>query len=428
MGFITALLILLLFEAGFRLIGLFPFDLGNRVFRDYLRYNKAFTVKTAKNGMLEYVTSDKFMHPQKFSQDKKPGSIRIFCLGGSTVYGYGLNDNFAPHEAHVPLELTFPHLLQEKLSKAFPKQHFEVINAGRSGYNSSKLSATATELLQYSPDFMIIYTGHNDYLHSDFLTVPNTRLLFRISEQFPFFSHLYDFFHSLRLYRALTALTTRLRPDNRHIDEIEYQQQKVQLDEEIAKNFATNFQAIQTVLKKDGIQTIISTLSSNVRDKPPFESLFSKKLSYKERIRFTNHLTSAWTLARWGQRIPALYEYKKAIDIAPYHARTHYLLARLQEAEGDIADARIEYQMAKELDMASTEAKAVINRTIRNFARDKNVPMADIERLFKERSPNEIPGFNLFSDQFHPNEQGHLLMTEAYFKVIIPLLNQRSQQ
>jgi hypothetical protein len=56
--------------------------------------------------------------------DKKIGTKRIVCLGGSTTYGTGLNYSD-----------TYPAILQEKLDKKFGKGIYEVINGGQPGLN-----------------------------------------------------------------------------------------------------------------------------------------------------------------------------------------------------------------------------------------------------------------------------------------------------
>ncbi|HES59055.1 MAG TPA: hypothetical protein ENO18_01370, partial [Caldithrix sp.] len=65
------------------------------------------------------------LFPSTFNQKKNAGTIRIFCLGGSTTAGF-------PFHHQIP----FPFQLQKILKARFPMSNFEVINIGISAINS----------------------------------------------------------------------------------------------------------------------------------------------------------------------------------------------------------------------------------------------------------------------------------------------------
>lgn len=77
---------------------------------------------------------------------KRSERQRIFTLGGSSVFGYGLNDNQA-----------WPELLQARL------KNFAVINAGANGYNSlQSLLRYYLRVLPHKPASLIFYQAMND--------------------------------------------------------------------------------------------------------------------------------------------------------------------------------------------------------------------------------------------------------------------------
>lgn len=85
-----------------------------------------------------------FRGPQR-SRKKGRGVFRIICVGGSNVYGAGLDD----HQ-------TWPAQLQRRLDASAPGR-YEVWNLGVSGYNNLQLSAMAAEALErYEPDLLIL--------------------------------------------------------------------------------------------------------------------------------------------------------------------------------------------------------------------------------------------------------------------------------
>lgn len=81
--------------------------------------------------------------------------IRIFCFGGSTMYGIGSTD-----------ENTIPSILSKLLSKKYPTRNFEVINFGIPGYSRDLESIQLKqELINNNiPDIVIFYDGVNEVL------------------------------------------------------------------------------------------------------------------------------------------------------------------------------------------------------------------------------------------------------------------------
>jgi hypothetical protein len=91
--------------------------------------------------------------PQSFAAEKKPETLRIFCLGGSTVQG-------RPYS----IQTSFTTWLELNLRAARTGADSEVINCGGISYASYRLVPIMRELLEYEPDLFIIYTGHNEFL------------------------------------------------------------------------------------------------------------------------------------------------------------------------------------------------------------------------------------------------------------------------
>ena len=75
---------------------------------------------------------------------REPGVMRVICVGGSNVYGAGLND-----------DQTWPARLEQRLNKRGDRR-YEVWNLGVSGYNSLQLAVVARQALErYKPDLLI---------------------------------------------------------------------------------------------------------------------------------------------------------------------------------------------------------------------------------------------------------------------------------
>lgn len=91
---------------------------------------------------------------REFPRERVPGSVRIYCAGGSTV------------EAHAREEgpdSSWPAKLQDTLAKRFPEVVIECINAGGAGYTSAEsLSEFLFRGIELKPDIMLVYHNVND--------------------------------------------------------------------------------------------------------------------------------------------------------------------------------------------------------------------------------------------------------------------------
>jgi len=86
---------------------------------------------------------------------KKPGIIRIVCLGGSTTYGEGLRYSD-----------TYPAILQKKLDEKWGIGHYEVVNGGQPGSTLPQIfSLTKQYIIPLQPDIIILMNINNN-LHA----------------------------------------------------------------------------------------------------------------------------------------------------------------------------------------------------------------------------------------------------------------------
>jgi lysophospholipase L1-like esterase len=93
-----------------------------------------------------------FRSPE-LAQPKPPGVVRVAFLGGSTTYCAEVSGN----------ELTWPHLVWQSLSAAFPAVRFDYVNAGVPGYGFDSILRNFTQRVQrLEPDVVVIYEAAND--------------------------------------------------------------------------------------------------------------------------------------------------------------------------------------------------------------------------------------------------------------------------
>lgn len=124
-------------------------SLGNNVFNEAI-FKTPGTTKEI-NEDLVYFNSEGFRSPE-FSQEKPENTYRIFILGGSALYGWGVQDN-----------QTISYYLQELYDKSQLDFKVEIINTGQLGWWSGKEYTLLKErLLSFEPNLFIVYDGWND--------------------------------------------------------------------------------------------------------------------------------------------------------------------------------------------------------------------------------------------------------------------------
>jgi lysophospholipase L1-like esterase len=108
-----------------------------------------------------------------FSLIKGKDIYRIICLGGSTTFGFGVDDNN-----------TYPELLSVILNKQGDTLQVEVINAGIAGSTIFEISnLLQNEILPLNPDMIIISSVFNNFYYSE-LVYKTNRLSLRMLSQF----------------------------------------------------------------------------------------------------------------------------------------------------------------------------------------------------------------------------------------------------
>lgn len=88
------------------------------------------------------------------SQTKPPGGFRFAALGGSTTFGWGIEED----------SKTWPAQLERILNRRSGKARFEVMNLGEPHATSGKVLRDRLPVAKkYHPDFYLIFSGYNDY-------------------------------------------------------------------------------------------------------------------------------------------------------------------------------------------------------------------------------------------------------------------------
>jgi tetratricopeptide (TPR) repeat protein len=304
---------------------------------------------------------------------RKPANgFRVFVLGESTTNGfpYGYNG-------------TFSRVLEDALRDVLPRDSVEVVNLGIAAVNSYVLYDQVGEILAQHPDAVMMYVGQNEYYGT--LGVGSTvhavgspaliRTYLRL-QRLRVFLLARDL--AVRLARALSGATGR----DTAADLMEYmvRDRAIPLDGPLYRQGVAQFQdnlgAILRRFRDAGVPVFVGSLTSNLRDQPPFQS----------------------------------------IRTGPYPAADSvYRDAQRALGRPDTVEARRLFVFAKDLDGLRFRAPSEFNRVIRAAAQAYRAYYVPVDEAFSAASTGGIPGKELFWEHVHPMQSGYLLMAKAYF-------------
>jgi lysophospholipase L1-like esterase len=304
-------------------------------------------------------------HEQRFYLPKPERIFRVFTLGGSSV-NYILGDL---------------KMLGWRLTWRYRGQRLvEFIDCGGLSYGSHRLVAIASEILNYEPDLVLIYSGHNEFEELDQVRVadlkhlPLQRIIYRSA-----------FLRFLRDRMAAVKLSAIERERNRQVLANPYADyltggRHAYTPEEVTERagaFENNLSIIASLCQSKGVPVIIGTVASN---------LWEPGLATPEMMR----------------EVKSLYEqgqFEEGLALARKLLRSY---GRHQASDTE-------------------------NEIIRAVAARYNLPLADVEAAVRAAEPHRVPGETLFKDICHLNNEGNRILIKAYEEQIIRLLDERTE-
>ncbi|CAN5592473.1 hypothetical protein BH23BAC4_BH23BAC4_00750 [soil metagenome] len=350
-----------------------------------------------------YVSRDRFL------VDKPPDIYRIFALGASTTIGFPYMFNGS-----------FSSLLRDRLYTQFPDRQVEIVNVGITAVNSYTVAEVAREVLDHQPDLILIYAGHNEFYGA--LGVGSTESVGNARWMIKAYLAAQNSRLFLLLRSGIRSVARTLAPppsgDDAQLMERMARDRAIAIGspqyERALRYFRANYEEAIDAVQRRGVDVVVSTLASNLRDQPPFVALSNESLSAADRERWGGFLAAAEVAQDANDHSMASRLLREALEIDSLHAGARFRLARSLEAIGQVNAARREYERARDLDGLRFRASSDFNEVVRSLAADREVPLVEMEREFSEASANGIPGSVLFWEHVHPTLDGYLLMAEAF--------------
>ena len=312
---------------------------------------------------------------ETFYKKKPKGTLRFFILGESSSLGFPYMHNGS-----------FARMLKYKLQFQFPQYKFEIINLSLTAINSYTLVDFSNQLVDYEPDGVLIYAGHNEYYGA--LGVASSSLL----ASNPHMVEMMLSFRNLKLIQAVTRLVNIFKslkspPPNQDLTLMERMAAHHQIPYQSAlykagiEQFNYNVGNILQRLNNLNIPVFIGTLASNLKSQKPLS--------------------------------------KDTVD-SLYNADQEFDLGEQAYAQSSYIEAQQHYFRAKDYDALRFRAPEAFNGIIRKYSGlFKNVYLVDVEGKLAANSKDGIIGNELMLEHVHPNLEGQRLIADAYFDVLI---------
>ena len=361
-----------------------------------------------------------WFNPQRFPTREPGDGLRIFSLGGSTTFGRPYDD-----------AVSFSSWLRLLLAESAPGGPHEVINAGGISYASYRIDVLLREVLAYSPDALVVYTGHNEFLEER--TWPE---LSRGPDALQRAQALLSRLRVAALVRRTVLgpahdnddpLTSRgLGDDVRARLDVQAGLEAFHRDDvlraRVIREFQENLERIVGRARDAGVAVVLVKPASNLKDFPPFKSEMSPGLDEDARQRLEAALLEGAALLDAGEAGQAREVLAQAVALDPRHARARYLLGRAALALGDQEAARVELEAAREEDVCPLRAPAEVVAAVGRVAEAFDVPVIDLPGLLEARaradSGTDLLGNEQFLDHVHPTIAVHQRIAEAVLEAL----------
>ena len=344
-----------------------------------------------------------------FEVNKSPQTIRIFCLGASTMAGFPYEYNALPSE-----------FLRDRLTAAFPGKNIEVINTAIAATNSFTVDEFASELVKYKPDLFIVYMGQNEFYGvygvGSTISVGKNRSLIKT---YLWLGHFKTFILLKDIINSLSGMFGSNDTQENKVLMEEMAKTSIKFNSEdyitAVNTFRENYEDVIDIARENNIPILISSLVRNEKSLHPFVSFHSESISDSSK-NLNNKFYSLGLESKNNHDYQAAVEYlvkSLAIDSTP--ADVHFTLGKCYENLGRYDEAEKQYSLAADYDGLRFRAPSEFNKIVFSLSRQYHVPMADVKSGFQENSDNGIVGSELLVDHVHPNIKGYFLLAKTWF-------------
>lgn len=346
---------------------------------------------------------------------KRKNTKRIFCLGESTMAGF-------PYEFNT----TAPGFLRDRLQNLLPQYNIEVINVGLSAVGSFVVLDFMDELMDYEPDLVVLYLGHNEFYGAygvgSRVAMSGSPTLTRFAIgllKFKTFLLLRDAYFAVR--EAITP--SRRPPENATLMGQVVGEQiipyKSPLYEQARITYRENLERIIAAAARRNVPIVVSTLVSNLKDHPPFESVFADGASDDVKASWQTCMHAGDSLVAHHELTAAIEQYRRAAELDTMNAEAFFKLGRTLYEASRFDEARRALTRAKDLDALRFRMTEEFQDELLRICSALGAAVSRVDSSFAANSPHGIVGNELVLEHLHPNINGYFLMAKTWCQTIM---------
>ncbi len=343
------------------------------------------------------------MRPMYFRKLKGPNTVRIICLGESSMFG-------TPYEMNANI----PAIVRKQLRHLYPTENIEVINLGASAINSNVILDIAERLPRFKPDLILIYLGHNEFYGPDGVGASFLQRTFPSTIQWVY--RLRD----VRIFKVVQRFVQMLgrshANDHRNLMETVSQSTSVHLAspqaERVFRLFRDNLTQIIELFQDKNIPVIISDVTSNLNFPPFVSDSISAVANWAS---FCESIQTAYANRKYRAVLDTLNPF---LRMDSTNAFVNFWLGKTYEALKQPDSARPYLLTARDNDLLKFRAPEEIDRIIRDVSVKTHVALISSDSLFSSISPGGIADTNLFWEHLHPNARGYYEIANLFVSKI----------
>lgn len=359
---------------------------------------------------------NQYFQEVSFSKNKTDDTFRVFCLGGSTVQG-----------RPFAVETSFSSWLKLQLEVADPDRKWEIVNCGGVSYASYRLLPILTEIMNYEPDLIVVYTGHNEFLEdrtyahlrdpSDWQSISqhavrNIRTIHLVREAW----------HKIigdEVATEQVSLATEVETILDKRSGLSSYRRDRTWQANVIEHFKFNIHKMIEICDSNRVPLYLCNPASNIRDCTPFKSAPTSGLAPAtiQSIKQTKANISKQLKSRAVQ--PIRESAHRLTQLDPHNAATLFQAGLLLLDNGAEVTARDVLLRAKDEDICPLRILTVMNDFLASVPSGRALQVIDVQEYFAQQSPVQIPGDNLFLDHVHPTIRGHQLIAGYLFERMV---------
>lgn len=350
----------------------------------------------------------------EFSQLPHGESLRILCVGGSSVYGH-------PFDPPAP----FASWLEVRLAQLFPERSFEVLNLGSNAFNSEAIRDLLEDVQWGAADLLVVYAGHNEFLDRNLPSVlyprrhrlhhwlRSTRLgswlqdLLRTgSEGDPLPAHVMQ---KARIHDAPFLNEEHLR---RGLEDYRHAMSRI-VGGAVERGATVALCLPVADLRDVGVEYSSFAATTPAAAREVFRQEVQLLRADLDRLEAAGGETSAIREA-CQERLQRLEAIDGSVPLLAFLRGRFWLISGEREA------ARAELLRARDADQYPIRATGRIHAVLREIAAsDDHVILVDPQPYFDAAAEPDLPGQNgFFTDYCHPDLLGHRLIAESILRAL----------